>query len=107
MLVVLLEWPDRSLPFDLINGFQLTGHLPSSGVFRSVPCEGCGDQSWLLGDDAVSYVDALCSVRRPHKHAQHLLEAVVEEQQLGLCSTAYTREQMDEMFGAGRWRPMP
>eukprot|EP00973_Karenia_brevis_P091845 12409447-Karenia_brevis.AAC.1 len=107
VVIILLEWPDKSLPWDLVNGFQLTGHLQRSGIFRSVPCETYGSSSQLLGDDAISYVDALCSVRRPHQHAVHLLEAVAEEQQLGLCSEAHTRSQVDQLFGAGGWRPMP
>eukprot|EP00973_Karenia_brevis_P064238 8926576-Karenia_brevis.AAC.1 len=58
VLITLLQWPDKSLPYDLVRGFQLTGHLPKSGIFRSVANESRGDSSLLLGADSVAYVDA-------------------------------------------------
>ena len=64
-----MKWPDRSLPWDLVQGVELVGTLHSSNIFRHVSNDPSppGQEALaadFLGKAASDYVDDLESDRR-------------------------------------------
>lgn len=113
VLVTLLRWPDTDLPMRLIEGFQLGGEIPISGVLRPVPRTQVGapveglEEETLLGPAAAQFVDDLEArpCRFPVDPAP--FEATVKEIEAGLADPVVPRWVMDAKFGRGGWRPLP
>ena len=104
-LVVLLRWPDKTLPQCLANGFLLVGTIPPSGIFR--PIEPRPEPLVpLLGSDAAAYVDSLEADTRLHPSADIILSESLKEQKLGLLGPFQPRAYFDKLYGHGLWRPL-
>jgi len=109
VVVVLLRWPDALLPVKLALGFEVVGLLEPCGIHREME-DSCViyQPLQLEGDWAKSLVDDdLEHDVRIHPHAEHILAATVEEQQLGLASEFFTRHQLDDRYEVGMWCPLP
>ena len=105
--ISILEWEDRSLPWDLVKGFKVVGRISPSGVMMPIPHEDEPDSACLeklLGAAAVEFADELEADTRVHPHAREILSATEEEMALGLMHGFETREQLDNRFGKGNWR---
>ena len=108
--VSLLDWPDRDLPLCLVEGFQVIGRIPPSNIHKKVEYEDIPDadlRAELLGDNAAAFVDSLETDLRIHEHAEEILKVTLEEIGLGLARPLETRQELDQRFGRGGWRPMP
>ena len=104
-LVILLRWPDKTLPQCLANGFPLVGPIPPSGIFR--PIEPRPEPLVpLLGSDAAAYVDSLEADTRLHPSADIILSESLKEQKLGLLGPFQPRAYFDKLYGHGLWRPL-
>ena len=108
--VHLLGWKDRTLPWALVEGFQVVGAIPASGVHRPLEPEHQDDaelRAALLGDNAIAYIDELENDKRVHQHAADILQSIEDEISLNLAHPLQTRAELDEHFGQGKWRPLP
>ena len=108
--VHLLEWRDRALPMALVEGFQVVGAIPASRIHRPLDTEVRSNEalrSELLGPSAIRYIDSLEADVRIHPHAEDILASIQEEISLGLARPLESRQQVDEIFGRGHWRPLP
>ena len=95
--VSLLDWPDRELPWCLVQGFQVVGRIPPSGVHKQVDADDTTHEeliSLLLGESAAEFVDELEADTRVHEHAQRILEVTQEEIDLGLSRPLETRASL-------------
>ena len=106
-----MKWPDRSLPWDLVQGVELVGTLHSSNIFRHVSNDPSPVQEALaanfLGKAASDYVDDLESDRRVSPMSAEIWKETMKEVELGLCGEPVTRDVLDAKFGRGNWRPLP
>ena len=108
--VSLLDLPDRDLPLCLVEGFQVIGRTPPSNIHKKVEYGDIPDadlRAELLGDNATAFVDSLETDLRIHEHAEGILKVTLEEICLGLARPLETRQELDQRFGRGGWRPMP
>ena len=102
---VLLRWPDRTQPCDLIRGYRIVGDMHTSGLFRDVaPKETASFDDWL-GHSAEEAIQRIIN-SGPPRHFQDIYDITVQEQQLEFCGPWYTKLEMDDHFGKGAWRPL-
>eukprot|EP00971_Amphidinium_carterae_P350273 6491465-Amphidinium_carterae.1 len=105
--VVLFRWHDCGLPRCLLHGFDLAGQIQNTGVFRVIEPRATLDREDLLGQSAIDFVDELERDHRVHPCADKILEETLNEVALGLAGPARSRQQLDNTFGRGKWRPIP
>ena len=58
----ILRWKDRMLPWCLVDGFQVVGKIPPSGIHRDTEEQERTDEELraeLLGTNAIKYVNEL------------------------------------------------
>ena len=102
---VLLRWPDRTQPCDLIRGYRIVGDMHTSGLFRDVaPKETASFDDWL-GHSAEEAIQRIIN-SGPPRHYQDIYDITVQEQQREFCGPWYTKLEMDDQFGKGAWRPL-
>jgi len=107
-----MKWPDRSLPWDLVQGVELVGTLHSSNIFRHIsndpsPLGQEALAAGFLGQAASDYVDDLESDLRVSPMSAEIWKETMKEVNLGLCGEPVTRDVLDDKFGKGNWRPLP
>ncbi|CAE7864667.1 unnamed protein product [Symbiodinium necroappetens] len=106
-ITALLRWPDFQQAEQFVLGFPIVGSLDHSGVFRHVSCGGDDfedPESWLTRE-GICAVDSLLQKGPPRDHAL-ILEVTLQEVDKGFCSALMTRQEVDNLFGRGRWRPL-
>ena len=105
---VILRWPDRKQPQLYITGFKHVGEIESSHVFRDLPQrdEAINPEKELLGDPAEVFINEMES-QPPSRFAEEITSQSEEELEKGYADGLYTRQQLDDLYGAGGWRPMP
>ena len=101
-----LSWPDLGLPVLSMAGSSLLGQMPCSGIFRPANVESSVSLHELLrtAGDFVSSVQTLPAP--PPEQSKIIWENTRAEVAAGLMTQPCTREEMDRVFGAGRWRPI-
>ena len=108
MTIVIMDWPDTTLPGRLASGFELVGDIVDSHVFRpQQPHKINFNPEELLGPPAIAFVDELEADLRNHPHGLDILAATTEEVNLGLATGPFTRASLDHQYGRGQWRPLP
>ena len=99
-----LSWPDLDLPMLSMAGSSLLGQMPCSGIFRPSNVESSVSLHELLRTAG----DFGSSVRTfpapPPEQSKIIWEKIRAEVAAGLMTQPCTREEMDRVFGAGRWR---
>ena len=102
---VLLRWPDRTQPCNLIRGYRIVGDMHTSGLFRDVaPKETASFDDWL-GHSAEEAIQRIIN-SGPPRHFQDIYDITLQEQQREFCGPWYTKLEMDDQFGKGAWRPL-
>ena len=84
----ILQWSDRTLPRALVEGFQVVGQIPASGIHRQLVQQTRDDKELrasLLGDSAIHFIDKLERQHHPHPHAADILRSIEEEIDLNLA----------------------
>ena len=107
LLTCLLRWPDHGQASCFVHGFPIVGEVSFSGVFRPLSAGLSDEESvegWLARDGAQAVRDLMRS--SPPKNSQEILRLTLQEQEQGFCSELLTKEQIDRLFGIGKWRPM-
>ena len=82
------------MPWALVEGFQVVGKIPESGIHRKIDCEDYSNEylrTELLRTSA-TFVDELEADTRVDENAQEILEVTEEEIALGLARNFETRE---------------
>ena len=107
-ITVLLRWPDREQARLYVLGFVSVGDIEPSGVFRELPrqAESIDLQEELLGQAAIDFVDEL-EATRPARFCEEITQQSVEEIDKNHAKGLFSRDQLDELFGRGQWRPLP
>ena len=113
-----IDWPDKDQALHLLRGMPVMGVIPDSNVFRP-----------LAPVDREKFDAALSKILRSNDHWIDDLEARIKKQGRGanavqkaglravwqttdnevkkkLLHGPFTREDLDERFGKGEWRPM-
>ena len=57
--------------------------------------------------DTEQYVQSLHQQTKPDEEAEFLVAECEKDAKLGLGSDLMTKDQVDAIFGAGAWRPIP
>ena len=101
-----LSWPDLDLFVLSMAGCSLLGQMPCSGIFRPANVDSSVSLHELLrtAGDFVSSVQTLPAP--PSEQSKIIWEKTRAEAAAGLMTQPCTREEMDRVFGAGRWRPI-
>ena len=111
------EWPDTRLPYDLIFGMDVIGHVPDTGVFRPLPHASTPDVEATMADfyatnaaEVLRQRELLARQARAGHKSRDRLRAVhaatIKEVRKGLLSRAYSYNEMNREFGT-RWRSIP
>jgi hypothetical protein len=89
-----------------VTGMMAIGNLARTGVFRQRKDASCiSMDEFLVGAD--QFVDVVeAGYHRPDSDTQ-LWAAAMQDQEKGLADTPRTRQQMNERWGVGGWRPVP
>ena len=109
-MVVIFGWRDSGLPAKLVFGFGIAGDTQPCGVFRELhwnEARGEISRDELLGAAAEKFVDELEADTRVHESAADILKETDSDIELGFASGYGTRQDLDERFGRGGWRPLP
>ena len=106
-----LRWPDLTQAAGYVQGFPIIGEIPSSGLFRQLQPSGQRELETVLeegffGQAAITAIDQL-EARQPSQDAEAIWRCVKSTIAKGSASTPQTRAYFDELYGRGRWRPMP
>ena len=102
--IALFSWEDRGLPMKLVSGFEVSGHLAPSNVYRQVlpkVADGRAARASLLGTEAEEFVDKLEAQSTPLAEALQISEETEKEVQHGLAGPARTRAHFDALYGRG------
>jgi len=111
-IVILLEWPDKGLPTRLALGFELADDIETSNVLRPILPKKVGKgpepgvDEHLMGAGAVTYVDDLERNKVLPEHAQTIWDLTAQEVEAGIARPLVRREEMDQCFPDGSWRPL-
>ena len=108
-LTVLLRWPDRGLFSKFMNGFEIVGHIESSGVFRPKAQERIEDkqvEKEFLGDNAVKFISDL-HFNGDMEDARELEKLVDKQLERRRFKNPTNLTGMNKRWGEGRWRPIP
>ena len=104
--VVLLNWPDISLPRRYITGFRSLGMLVTTNVLRQVPRIDPVPLKDLLASAPAAFA-ALDSCVPTDEAARFLLAECHKDFSRGLAGSLMTKEQADSRWRPGQWLPMP
>ncbi|CAE8593271.1 unnamed protein product, partial [Polarella glacialis] len=107
-LVVLLRWPDRTLPARYVLGFRLVGIIENSHLFKQLDKDvtvESGKQT-LLGTHAVKAIEGLPEKLRRGRFLLEIKESVLKEVAEGGAKGVYAENDLNDMFGVGGWLPL-
>ena len=103
----IMRWPDRAQPCKYVLGFGVAGDIETSHIFRQLPEPQRPDpRDQLLGDNAKAYIAEIMTGRPPKRHADILKESLKEVQK-GFATGIKSKEELDQEYGEGGWRPTP
>ena len=106
-LTALLRWPDRLQPSRFVQGFLLVGPIDRTGIFRDIVVdENTIPLEDFFGEAAVAFNKATMA-QTPKKEAQEIFEITQKEISSGKADDWRTEDEMDSLFGRGRWRGQP
>ena len=106
-LTALLCWPDTSQAVAFVSGFGIVGEFQHTGVFRPINLDKAeadiSREEWL--QDAPSRIENVMN-QGPPRHPDLIYQLTMEEQKKGFCSSFLTKQEVDDLFGRGKWRPL-
>ncbi|CAK0895584.1 unnamed protein product, partial [Prorocentrum cordatum] len=111
-MVALMGWPDKGLPSRPALGFELAGAIPPSGILRPIATKHIGKGpepeagEEVFGGDACRCVAAVEAMRHPSKNVGATWDLTLAEISEGIADPMRTKDEMDSLHGAGRWRPL-
>ena len=109
-MCVALEWPDTTLVLRAVFGFPVVGEIERTSVFRECIHEPEVSPVQELLSDAEQFVDDLEAKGKPAKDPEHDVQCLRLSQKdidKGSATGFFRREQIDQVFGVGKWRPVP
>jgi len=105
--VILMSWPHWRLPSHFVHGFKVIGLLESTGVYQAVPLQ----KPALTREELLETSEALIAsieTRYPKlEEAEHIMSACIKDFDNGFVSRQYTKSELDEEWGVGKWIPLP
>ena len=108
-----LEWPDSKLVFKLLHGFETIGPIEDSGVYAEWRTFASEDLSGTLAGNAAwasrlrdEYADRARTSGVSDDDVA-LWGKSMDEVAKGYATGPFTREELDQRFGYGRWRCIP
>ena len=102
----LRRWPDRRVPFKLIDGLEVVGVIEPSHLFRQVPIKGAPSEDFW-GQAAAAYVETLEQDTHVHAEADLIVTETAKEEELGLVGPEMSLRDCNVEWGVGGWRPVP
>ena len=99
----LLRWPDKQQPRHLLQGYPIVGQIEPCGVFREIHQDDKLEIDHWLGQSADDDLESLIR-SRPPRHCEEILAITQEEMAKKFCSPLYTKRELDDKYGVGRWR---
>jgi len=114
VVIAMLQWPDTSLPRELMFGFQVYGVVPTSNALRQLKPEefrrqGTGEldtrgqpiPGLLFGAAAEQWIAQLESAARASP--AEVLTEIEKEVKLGILGAERSKQSLDREFGLGGW----
>ncbi|CAE8647621.1 unnamed protein product [Polarella glacialis] len=107
-LIVLLPWPDRTLPARYVLGFRLVGIIENSHLFRQLDKGLTVDsgKEVLLGAHALKVIAGLRDKLRRGRFLPEIKQSVMKEVEEGGAKGVYIENDLNFMFGVGGWLPL-
>ena len=100
--VAAIQWPDWSLVKLAGQGAQIIGKLPHAGIYREADITPEVSRADLLATNIV-WISTIEHSRPPlADQANVIWEKSIEEVELGLVRSFFTRSQVNERWGRGR-----
>ena len=104
--VILLQWPDVSMPGRYVTGFQSLGMLEPTCVLRQIPHIAPVAVRELLANAPAAFA-ALDSCAPADEAARFPLAGSHKDLSKGFAGPLMTKDEADPKWGAGQWLPMP
>ena len=99
-------WPDARLATTMCSGAEIIGWIPEAGIYREATVEAALSEDELQESNE-SWIRSLLLSRPPSPDvAKVIFDKSEKERQLEILEGWYTKDEMDEKFGVGQWRPM-
>jgi len=100
-------WPDTTLPAMLAVGALPIGRQERTEVFRPKYTDPeVSKETFAKG--CRNYMEEMMKKPPPgNKQRKVVMELSTKEQEGGMLSEWYSKEQLDDMFGEGSWRALP
>ena len=108
-LLQVMEWPDKGLLTELMDGFRLVGRPASTGLFRAGVVLGSLEEEELMDMAPTIKSELLAKIARepPSEHAQELLQITREEaDSKGWLRGPFSPQQIDDLLGTTSWLPV-
>jgi len=104
----LVRWPDRTQGQRYVFGFPIVGAIEDTGVFRKLPDAKVGQEEHeeLLGEYARECVQKIMQTDPSEEFSDEIWKLSVEEVTKGFAHPICTAEELDALYGPGRWLPM-
>ena len=105
--VILMHWPHVKLPMSFMEGFPVVGWVPASGVYAATDKTFVPITVQELEESSPSLIARIMSSTPKEEAAGYIREACEKDRLAGFASGYFTKEELDEKFGVGKWVPLP
>ena len=103
LVLASLRWPGHDAPLLCAMGSQLLGPLAPSGIFREAVVDASVSLCSLL-ETSENYFQLVAKSAPPAKQVKVMWEKTLGEVAKGVMEGPFTRAEIDQKFGRGRWR---
>ena len=109
-LVLILAWPDTTLPERYIFGFSQIGILENSGTMRDLhlrPQDKPPLQEAEVMARSHELIEQFLRTKHKREEDEFLHAECIRDLQRGTAGPLRTRQEMDARWGRGKWLPLP
>ena len=107
VLMFIQRWPNWQLTSLYTRGFKVAGLVEPSNIYPKVDCKVEGTLHELLDPDwANEWNSKLESDTKAFDHDTDVWDTSQDQKRRQLLSSTMTKQQVDNVFGKGKWRSM-
>ena len=105
VLTLLLRWPDWQMTSLYTRGFRVAGIVEPSNIYPSIDSTNEGTLHDLLqSDQADAWNQKLSDDTKAYDHDKAVWDTAKDQLKRHLLSGPMTKQDLDKIFGKGRWR---
>ena len=105
--IILMGWPDTTLPMVYMKGTKVIGVIQKSGLFQPVETLEPIESKQDLLASSLALIDEIEARKPKHEEAVCIFEACTKDQKKGFADVIRSRQGMDMRWGVGGWAPIP